>query len=501
MPTINALTTVSAGELPGLDNSFIPIVSNSQTKKLQFKQLRETLVPKMLQQAATAGTDQLIFNNPSSITVDVYGRVTAVLEGSGEVQKISGILLDQEDFQNAAGEITSGVPLIAHKDRFAFAPTNLSLVPPFSVNKTGHITSGQVLTNTGLYSQRSNAFSTVPVVGLGTPLSPPIVDQSIYNLIANVQNITVENLSDFTNYLKIVLYCFQNQENTITELVDRVNLLNYALRQYNLGTTAGYSGAQSSAFTLHRSTYLGLFNFIPAQGAAQVGFAPSGGTNNASNYYRLSLVDGPNSGPVVAPNVIPQVGMFRSPLFLAPTTPGYSTSRIFKELVIDVAYVPLAALIAPATPGLPNYTWAGYAGNIQAITKKYTFKATDFPGNSTTYVPSYTPPAGSAATVGAWSSEVGSDGVRYIRLHSPTIAELRTVNLSFATGLDTAVSGSEDWYKNQLTMSLQYTAVADAQWIPSATNAQLPNTANTNQTQLVSYGNSGTFIKQVLRVA
>jgi hypothetical protein len=474
MPTITALTSVAASELIGLDNAYLPVVSSGQTKKLQFQQMRETLIPKVLQQAVAGNSDELTFNNPSSIKVDVYGRVTAVSEGGGTPVRIEGLQLDSQDFEGGGTVINQGTPYIAHKTRFPLSAGDFYIVPPFKANKSGHLTDGFLITDIGLYNERSNFTATRAKIGLGVPVPPPEVDVAAYTLQTQVESLQPSNFNDYTNFLKLLLNNFRYQERIVFELLDRVNLLSYTLREFGLGTPSGYIGAADNTFNAHRSLYLGVYNFIPvAPGdSASSPWTSAGISPAVNNYYRLDLDDGLAAGTV---------GTFRSPLALAPAESS-TLDRIWTKLRIDAVYTPLAAFVKST-----EYAWGGYAGSVQSIQKTYEFTEASLTAGSGT----------------DWTTTTGSNGVRYVRLNTPTIAQLRTINASFATGLDANVTsnvGGEDWYKNQLAVTLQYSGIADAQWIPSASSAILPNTANTGVTKIISFGSSGLFTKTVAQV-
>jgi len=470
MPTILALSSVAASELIGLDNAFLPIVSSAQTKKLKFQQLRETLIPKVLQQAVAGNSDELTFNNPSSIKVDVYGRVTAVTEGGGTPIRIEGIQLDSQDFEGGGTVINQGTPYITHKTRFPLSAGDFSIIPPFKANKSGHLTDGLLLNDAGLYNQRTNYIATTSAIGLGSPVPPPEIDASTYTLQAQVESLQPSNFSDYTNFLKLLFNNFRSHEKIVFELLDRVNLLSYALRQFGLGSPSGYAGASDNTFTTHRSPYIGVFNFIPvAPGDSNSSPWTSAGISPAlNNYYRLDLADGVASGTI---------GTFKSPLAQAPVESP--NDRIWTKLRIDAVYTPLAAFVSPT-----QFSWGGYAGSVQSIQKTYEFTAASLAAGSGT----------------DWSTTTGSNGVKYVRLNTPTIAQLRTINTNFATGLDGASAGTENWYKNQLAVTLQYSGIADALWIPSASSANLPNNANTGLTKIISFGSSGLFTKTVAKV-
>jgi hypothetical protein len=470
MPTITALTSVATSELIGLDNAYLPVVSSGQTKKLKFQQMRETLIPKVLQQAVAGNSDELTFNNPSSIKVDVYGRVTAVTEGGGTPIRIEGIQLDSQDFEGGGTVINQGTPYITHKTRFPLSAGDFSIIPPFKANKSGHLTDGLLLNDAGLYNQRTNYIATTSAIGLGSPVSPPEIDTAVYTLQTQVESLQVSNFSDYTNYLKLLLNNYRAQEKTLFELLDRVNLLSYVLRQFGLGSASGYIGAADTNFNVHRSLYLGVYNFIPiAPGdSTSSPWTSAGVTPATNNYYRLDLTDGVASGTI---------GTFKSPLAQAPVES--SNDRIWTKLRIDAVYTPLAAFVSPT-----QYAWGGYAGSVQSIQKTYEFTAASLAAGSGT----------------DWTTTTGSNGVKYVRLNTPTIAQLRTINANFATGLDGASAGTENWYKNQLAVTLQYSGVADAQWIPSASSGVLPNTANTGLTKIISFGSSGLFTKTVAKV-
>ena len=470
MPTITALTSVASSELIGLDNAYLPVVSSGQTKKLQFQQVRESLIPKVLQQAVAGNSDELTFNNPSSIKVDVYGRVTAVTEGGGTPVRIEGLQLDSQDFEGGGTVINQGTPYIEHKTRFPLSAGDFSIIPPFKANKSGHLTDGVLITDPGLYNQRTNFIATTPSIGLGVPVPPPEIDAAVYTLQTQIESLQPSNFSDYTNYLKLLLNNYRYQERIMFELLDRVNLLSYAFRQFNLGSTSGYIGSADNTFNAHRSLYLGVYNFVPvAPGDSNSSPWTSAGISPAlNNYYRLDLADGLAAGTI---------GTFRSPLALAPVES--STGRIYTKLRIDAVYTPLAALVSPT-----QFAWGGYAGSVQSIQKTYEFTEASLTAGSGT----------------DWSTTTGSNGVKYVRLNTPTIAQLRTVNANFATGANGAAAGTENWYKNQLAVTLQYSGIADAQWIPSASSAVLPNTANTGVTKIISFGSSGLFTKTVVQV-
>jgi hypothetical protein len=469
MPTITALTSVASSELIGLDNAYLPVVSSGQTKKLQFQQVRESLIPKVLQQAVAGNSDELTFNNPSSIKVDVYGRVTAVTEGGGTPVRIEGLQLDSQDFEGGGTVINQGTPYIEHRTRFPLSAGDFSIIPPFKANKSGHLTDGQLITDPGLYNERTNFIATTSKIGLGLPVPPPEVDIAAYTLQTQVEGLQTSNFSDYTNYLKLLLNNFRYQERIVFELLDRVNLLSYTLRQFGLGTPSGYIGASDNTFIAHRSPYLGIYNFIPvAPGDSNSSPWTSAGISPAlNNYYRLDLTDGLSAGTA---------GTFKSPLALAPVES--SNGRIWTKLRIDAVYTPLAAFVKQS-----EAAWGGYAGSVQSIQKTYEFTEASLAAGSGT----------------DWSA-VTTNGVRYVRLNTPTIAQLRTINASFATGANGAAAPSESWYKNQLAVTLQYSGIADAQWIPSTSSAILPNTANTGVTKIFSFGSSGLFTKTVAQV-
>ena len=475
MPTITALTSVAASELIGLDNAYLPVVSSGQTKKLKFQQMRETLIPKVLQQAVAGNSDELTFNNPSSIKVDVYGRVTAVSEGGGTPIRIEGIQLDSQDFEGGGTVINQGTPYISHKTRFPLSAGDFSIIPPFTANKSGHLTGGLLVTDPGLYNSRTQKIAATSSVGLGAAVSPPEIDIAVYTLQTAVETLQPSNFNDYTNFLKLLLTNYRSQEKTLFELLDRVNLLSYALRQFDLGSASGYAGASDGTFTAHRSAYLGTFNFIPiAMGtAAVVPFSVVTASPTTNNYYRLDLADGPASGTT---------GIFKNMLDLAPTESA--NGRVWTKLRIDATYTPLAAFVKSS-----EYAWGGYAGSVQSIQKTYEFVRTS--------------PTGPMASSGTGWTTTTSSGVNYVRLNTPTIAELRTVNANFATGIDASAAatiGGEDWYKNQMAVTFQYSGVADGQWIPSASSSVLPNQAAVGTTKIISFGSSGLFTKTVARV-
>lgn len=464
MPTITALSQVTSNELIGLDNAYVPVVSSGQTKKLRFKDLRETVVPKVLQQAVAGNSDELTFNNPSSLKVDVYGRVTAVTEGGGTPIRIEGVQLDALDFEGGGTAINQGTAYITHKVRFPLAAGDFSILPPFKSNKSGHLTDGSLVSDPTLYNIRANAQTTKAAIGLGAAIAPPEVDPDIQQLFTTVEAGNIPGtFEEYASYYRALVAFSRKQEKVLFEVLDRVNRISYLLKEFNLAFLGGYIGASDTVNTEHRSRYTGIYNFIPLSPADSVTNPwASAGLATSSNYYVLSLYDG------FSPE-----GIFSSPLALAPTESA--SARIWQKLRIDAVFVPLAAFLNPA-----QFSFGGYTGTVQSITRTYEFTQTTMNAGSGT---------------GWTTSTVG--GVKYVNLQTPTVAQLRAVNSSFGTGANNAAVNSDSWLKNQLLMTLQYSGVANAEWIPSATNAALPNTANTGLTKTISFGSSALFAKSI----
>lgn len=472
MPTITALSQVTSNELIGLDNAYLPIVSSGQTKKLKFEDMRNTLIPKVLQQAVAGNSDELTFNNPSSLKVDVYGRVTAVTEGGGTPIRIEGIQLDSQDFEGGGTVINQGTPYITHKVRFPLAAGNFNILPPFKANKSGHLTEGLLISDPTLYNSRTNLVSTLGSIGLGAALQPQEIDPDLNLLLATVEAGAVPTtISEFQDYFRAVVVFTRRQEKQMLELMDRLNRVMYVLNQFNLGFNGGYTGVSDTANIEHRSQYLGLFNFVPISPTDSV-TNPWDLVTNANpllRYYTLSMFD----------SIVGQVnpGIFKAPLQLAPVQ--NASARIWKKMRIVATYTPMAVFADAA--------YGGYAGSVQSIDKTYEFTEANlvFPSGSGTN----------------WSTVVSGNNPakNYVQLKSPTIQELRTVNASFATGNDGGALGSDDYIKNTVLINLTYSGVADAYWIPSASTGVIPNPQAVGQEKTISFGTSGLVSKTVLR--
>jgi len=483
MPTISALNTVSANELPGLDTTgSLPVVSNGQTKKLRFSDLRETLIPKVLQQAVAGNTDELTFNNPSSIKVDVYGRVTAVSEGSGTPVRIEGIQMDPSDFDSDGTVRREGTPLITHRVRFPTLPTTFQLLPPFSATRTGHLLSGTLAESVVLYNQRNNEFINRAQIGLGSYVAPDEVNPTLLGYLNSIEASTTPpslTYDDFYYLFRAIVQQNRGIERTNLNLMDRLNRVMYVLNKFLLGFAGGYDGINDVTNIEHRSPYEGLYYFSPRVLDDLATPLVSNGLTTTANFYRLKIRDGASSQP--------QGGDFSNILWLSPSE--NANSRVWLRTRIDAVYTPMAAFApGPGTPG--GFSWGGFtSGQSGGVLRTYLFTRESIAAGGGANVP-----AGSAN----WTVETIS-GSRFICLQSPTVAELRVINSSFATGLDGAATGSDDHTKNSLAISLNYSAVADAQWIRDGVTPTLPSSM-VGQTKTYSFGNSGLFFRLVNRV-
>lgn len=482
MPTISALNTVSANELPGLDSTgSLPVVSNGQTKKLRFSDLRETLIPKVLQQAVAGNTDELTFNNPSSIKVDVYGRVTAVSEGSGTPVRIEGIQMDPSDFDSDGTVRREGTPLITHRVRFPTLPTNFQLLPPFTATRTGHLLSGTLADSVVLYNQRNNELVNRSQIGLGSYLAPSEINPTLLSYLNAIESSTTPptlSYDDFYYLFRALVQYNRGIERSNLDMMDRLNRVMYVLNKFLLGFAGGYTGINDTSNIEHRSPYEGQFYFVPRILDNVATPLTSNGLTTTANFYRLKIRDGVQNTTA---------GDFSTILWLSPTE--NASSRVWLRTRIDAVYTPMAAFApGPGTPG--GFSWGGFqSGQSGGVSLTYLFTRESITAGGGANVPSGSAP---------WTVE-NISGSRFICLQTPTVAQLRAINSSFATGLDGAAEGSDDHTKNSLGISLNYSGVADAQWIRDGVSPTLPSSM-VGQTKTYSFGNSSLFFRLVNRI-
>lgn len=484
MPTIQALPTVPNSELNNLDDAVMPIVYTNQTRKIGFKNMREVILPKVLSQALSTNQESVVFNNPSSITVNQYGQVTSVTPaGNQSPSKIDAVQIDKDDFLGDGTVISSGVATIKHRSPPGFedvTPTSAYFIPPFTLNRSGHVHGAISIQSPTLYQQRSTKLAQEEPVSVGTSITPPERDVSIEAYLNQVLTTTLDtnyNPTQLTNYLQAMAYFMRTSENAFIDVLDRLNRLLYAVKRMSLAGEGGYLGASDNTFIEHRSRFIGVYNFAPDK-PIQSDLIEFGNATASTRQYLLAMIDNETFSSTTGK--FSTLINYQALSTEFPSIASGETRNIWDDIRIGAYYTPAAVYNSTAGGG-------GYAGNITQIYKEHIITKAKFDEKLAQFNANQTQNA-------ADNWEIQSvNGKRAVVLKGPTVAELRTVNVNFAKG-PASTSNNEEYQKNQLLVYLIYSGRANTYWIPAAGSTVLPNASAANASSpivSIGFGNSG----------
>jgi len=468
MPTINSLPSVSSSDLPNFDSFVSPVVVSNQTKKISMQLVREAILPKVMLQAISGNVPEVVFNNPTSLTVNVYGQVTSVTPAGNQAPtKIDAVQTDREDFKGDGQVVNSGVAVISHLDRHPNLPPEAWVLPPFKINKSGHVLSPvTTITDQSLYLQRQIRAATISPVGVGLPSIIPdkdiVREQAMLAILAQGLPEQYDPLTIKGWFDTLVLY-LKSYDSVVVDLLDKINRVAYAVRQLNIADTGGYLGGADDTFVEHRSQFVGRYNFYP--------FNPYGSPlsettpNNPQKFFTIPFDDG------LASNATE--GKFSTLLNFTlsateyPTIAAGQTRDIWNDLRINATWVPAVVYNTIANGG-------GYDGLVTGINREYIFTKATLAAKLAQF---------NAGTPQSWTegwqiAEVGSgsDTMRVIVLATPTVAQLRTINARFATAANTTQpSNTSEFAKNTLLGYFVFSGRPNKYWIPPAGSSVVPN--------------------------
>lgn len=478
MPTINSLPTVTSSDLPNFNSFVAPVVVSNQTKKISMQTVRDAILPKVMLQAITGNVSEVVFNNPTSMTVNVYGQVTSVTPAGNQAPtKVDAVQPDREDFKGEGQVINSGVAVISHIDRHTSLPPEAWVLPPFKINKSGHVLSPvTTIVDQNLYLQRQIRAASIAPTGVGLPVTVP--EKDISRELAMLQILAAGLPANYdATQLKgwfdaLVLYA-RSFDAALVELMDRINRVAYAVRQLNIADTGGYTGAGDDTFVEHRSQFLGRYNFYPFSPGVTVSETTP---NNSQKFFTVPFDDGVSSSALE--------GNFSTLLNFSlsateyPSIAAGQTRDIWNDLRINATWVPAVVYNTTAQGG-------GYAGSVAAINVEYVFTKAKLATKIAQF---------NAGTPQGWTDnwQVGQSGsgnsaIRTIILATPTVAQLRTINANFATASNTTLpSNTSEYAKNTLLGYFTFSGRPNKYWIPVAGSNEVPNASAINSTTPVS---------------
>ena len=500
MPTINALPTVTSSELPFFDNFVAPVVVANQTKKITMQTVRESILPKVMAQATTSNQDSIVFNNPTSITVNAYGQVTSVTPaGNQAATTVAAIQANGDEFQGGGQVVNTGVATISHIERHSNLPAGAYVIPPFQINKSGHVLAPvTTISDQALYLQRQIKQATQSSTSIGSPITAPEKD---ITLEANTLSILATGLSStyetdraqLKNWFEYLTLYVRSYDATMVDLIDRVNRLSYAVRQIGIADVGSYAGSGDDTNVEHRSPFLGRYNFNPDSPLVDDVVAnAASGTSPATKFFTVPFLDNSASASLV--------GNFSTMLNYSLSSADYpsiaagQTRDIWNDLRINATWVPAAVYNTTALGG-------GYAGSITGINTEYVITKTLLAQKISQLAAGQTQSWTEKWQVGTIGT--GTGALRVILLQTPTVSNLRGVNASFATASNTTSSSNAPEYaKNTLLGYFTFSGRPNKYWVPLAGSLTVPNPSAIGSAAIsIGFGSTPTIPMRVTQTA
>jgi hypothetical protein len=500
MPTINALPTVTSSELPFFDEFVAPVVVANQTKKIKLQTLRESILPKVMAQATQSNQDSIVFNNPTSITVNVYGQVTSVTPaGNQSATTVAAVVANGEEFKGDGQPVSSGVANISHIERHSTLPANSYVIPPFEINKSGHVLAPVfTISDRSLYFNRQVKLASQSSTSLGSPITAPEKDIA---LEANTLSILTNGLSStyeadkaqLKSWFEYLTFYVRSYDATMVDLIDRVNRISYAVRQIGIADVGSYAGSGDDTNVEHRSSFLGRYNFNPDSPLINdVAVATGSGTSPTTRFFTVPFVDNTASASLV--------GNFSTMLNYSlsateyPSIASGQTRDIWNDLRINATWVPAAVYNTTALGG-------GYAGSLTGINTEYVITKTLLAQKIAQLAAGQTQSWTEKWQVGTIGT--GSGALRVILLQTPTVNNLRGVNASFATASDsTSPSNAPEYAKNTLLGYFTFSGRPNKYWVPLAGSQTVPNPSAIGSSPIsIGFGSTSTIPMRVAQTA